>query len=163
MLQLPYTEDNNSFYQDENGSLIEVEDYKKIPDKYQSSLSYQSRIMDAVYFFQVLGMTGYCIQQKSEEMTDIYEDYDFYLEVLKVGFKRYKQRFDILYRGYRKERNDNDYQIIYTSPDINVARFYGDNIKEYRNVEGLLTYGTGKSVVTEDYQQIDHEVLIVKV
>lgn len=143
----------------ENNIIKEASSLSLVP---KEILDY-SRIMDAVDYFQLLGMMGMPIQDKQPNLPNgkIYEYYDLYWEVLKIAYNQYKQTFPLLYRGYRKERPDSDYRIIYTTPSLDVAKFYGDNIKEYRNVDGLLTHGCGKSVVTGEWNEIDDEVLLI--
>jgi hypothetical protein len=81
------------------------------------------------------------------------------LDVLRIAVKKYGQRFDLIYRGVRSNRPDCEYKIMFGSTDIKVASFYG-TIKEYRNIFGLRTTSTiAKSVVTNDYDKIDEEII----
>lgn len=152
---LPYFNDFNYFYLDENNVIIEVDSVSKVPEG--DDIKY-GRIMDAVAYFQQLGMARQPIQFKLD--THLYEDYDFYYEILKIGYKRYGQKFDVLYRGCNSDRPDSGYKIIYTSDNRDVASFYG-TVKEYRNVMGFLTHGNGTSVVSGDYDQIDNEIIVI--
>jgi hypothetical protein len=153
---LPYFDDLNYFYIDSQNNLIEVPKLNDVPEDIQG----YSRIMDAVAYFQQLGMLGLSANIKGEGR--LFEDYNLNIQVLKIGFERYKQLFPVLYRGCRKtSRPDKEYKILFTTPQIEVAKFYGDTIREYRNVYALLTHGKGVSVVSGDYTFLDEEAIII--
>lgn len=66
----------------------------------------------------------------------------------------------LVYRGVRDDFPDNRHLVIFGSPDLEVAKFYGDTIKEYHNVKGIKYIAAcSPSVVTGDYDQIDEEVI----
>jgi hypothetical protein len=65
-------------------------------------------------------------------------------------------------RGVRSQRSDKDSLILFGTTDREVAKFYAKDgkIKVYRNIKGLKTMSTVKSVKTDDWaDQGDEEII----
>jgi hypothetical protein len=82
------------------------------------------------------------------------------IAALRWAVANHGEIFPLLYRGVRSSRPDSEYSVLFATPDIGVAKFYGDvKVKEYKNIKGIKFNSHLKSVVTEDYDHIDVEVV----
>lgn len=80
------------------------------------------------------------------------------IAALRWAVSNHGEYFPMLYRGVRSSRPDSEYSILFATPDKEVAKFYGD-VREYKNIKGIKFNSLLKSVVTEDYDHIDVEVV----
>ena len=111
-----------------------------------------AKIDDAVSYVQHLGCAGFS-QHKIKS-----EYHRLCLEVLKWAVENIGETFPEILRGSRSDRPDKDYLILFGTTDRSVAEFYG-KVRVYRNIKGLKTASTAKSVKTGDWTYADEEII----
>lgn len=111
---------------------------------------------EAVSYVQHLGCAGFS-QHK------IKSDYHkLCLAVLKWAVENIGEVFPEVLRGVRSQRSEQESLILFGTTDKEVAKFYAKdgNIKAYKNVKGLKTMSTMKSVKNDDWaDQGDEEII----
>lgn len=109
-------------------------------------------IVDAVNYVQTLGAIG-----KSQHQIEA-GYHRLALTVLKLAVQKYGEHFEVLLRGDRNPRAIADYKILFGTENESVANFYGP-IQKHHNVRGLRTRSQLLSVITNDCQQQDEEII----
>jgi NAD-dependent SIR2 family protein deacetylase len=144
----PYLDEIKHYYYSEAGNLVYTKSVSEVPE----DLNYASN-GDAVRYVQKLGCCGL------SQHTIRGEYHQLCLDVLRSAVEEYGEVFPSVLRGVRSERNECDSLILFGTTSREVAEFYGSKeIREYRNVLGLRTLAA-KSVVTDDYSQVDEEII----
>jgi hypothetical protein len=82
----------------------------------------------------------------------------FCLRVLEFCAARDGRVFETVYRGTRSSRPENEYRVLFGCADKDVAATYGA-VKQYSGIKGLVLPSLAKSVLTDDYSQMDEEII----
>jgi hypothetical protein len=140
------------FYLDDDEVLKVAQAVSEVPEDVEDWTS----VGDAVSYVQHLGCAGFS-QHK------IKSDYHkLCLAVLRWAVENIGEAFPTVLRGVRSQRSDKDSLILFGTTDREVAKFYAKDgkIKVYRNIKGLKTMSTVKSVKTDDWaDQGDEEII----
>ncbi len=142
------------FYFDNDGNLTYSEGADSVPQENWDK-GEGVTISGAFRFVQKLG----CVGWNQHKIRDRDNHHRCCLSTLRWAVKNVGEIIPVVYRGVQDDRPESDHQILFGSPDIKVAQFYGDTVKTYFNVKGFLSEGIGTSVVTGDYSYIDKEVV----
>ena len=84
------------------------------------------------------------------------------LKIIRKCIEDHGEVFPVLYRGTSSLRPINEYKLLYGSPNIDIARFYkgpDGYIQVFRDVLGFRVSTRLKSVITNDWSQIDENVM----
>jgi hypothetical protein len=115
-----------------------------------------TKLSDAVSYVQHLGCAGFSqhkIRNKYHELN---------LLALRWAVENIGETFPELLRGVRSQRSEQESLILFGTTDREVAEFYAKdgNVKVYKNIKGLRTTSTMKSVKTDDWaDQGDEEII----
>lgn len=141
-------QDDFTYYYFDNNELKIATVVSEIPEHINEWMT----ISDAVGYVRKIGCMGQHIHNCQKQSTKLA------LAVLRIAIYKYGQMFDKVYRGSKSSRPLSEYKLIFASPSREVAEFYGE-VTELTNIRGLLTRSMAKSVVTDDYSQVDEEIL----
>lgn len=143
-----YFEDFTRYYF-QDGVLKSSPTVSDVPEEIDDFAS----IGEAISTLQMYGCIGKSIQSAKEE------SHRLSLAVLRLAVEKYGEVIPTVYRGVRGNLPLSDHQVLYGSSDHEVAEFYGD-VVEYKNIKGLRTYSSKKSVVDpEDDSRMDEEII----
>lgn len=145
-----YATDTN-FYYVLNGRVEIYNSASSIPDGIFDDCC---TIFEALREVQSRGCQGRLHQKQSSY-------YQNCLEVLRqVALPVYGERVETCYRGTVSEFTDPvPGSLIFASPSIEVAAFYGPNILIFHDIWVLKTRSHAKAVVTDDYEVMDEEYI----
>jgi hypothetical protein len=141
----------SQFYFD--GEILKVvQEVSEVPEEVEDWTS----LGDAIGYVQHLGCAGFS-QHKIKS-----EYHHLCLEVLRWAVENIGETFPEVLRGVRGNRPEQDHLILFGTTDREIAKFYAKdgNIKVYKNVKGLRTVSTMKSVKTGNWaDQGDEEII----
>lgn len=139
------------FYFD-GDNLKTAQSVSEVPEEVEDWVS----IGEAVSYVQHLGCAGFSQHR-------IKSDYHkLCLAVLRLSVEKFGEVFPEVLRGVRSNRPEQESLILFGTTDREVANFYAKdgNIKVYKNIKGLRTNSTMKSVKTDDWaDQGDEEII----
>ncbi len=136
----------------ENDNLRIVDNCSEIPEDVKEF----TKLSDAVSYVQHLGCAGF----SQHKIRNEYHKLNFLSLRWAVG--NIGETFPEVLRGVRSQRSDQESLILFGTTDREVAEFYAKdgNIKVYKNIKGLRTASTMKSVKTDDWaDQGDEEII----
>ena len=145
---MDFRDDFTRYYM-QDGNLKTSETVSGIPEEIDDFFS----IWEAVGYFQKLGCWGKSLH--SDDPTLLLA-----LEVLKIAIDRYGEEIAV-FRGHHGEFAPSHCKVLFGAVDRAVAAFYGP-IVEQRTVRGLRTFSTAKSVLTDDMNVMDEEVIFFR-
>lgn len=116
-----------------------------------------TKLTDAVSYVQHLGCAGFSQHKIRNEF------HKLNLLALRWAVENIGEVFPEVLRGVRSQRSEQESLILFGTTDKEVAEFYAKdgNIKVYKNVKGLKTISTMKSVKNDDWadNQGDEEII----
>lgn len=131
------------------GNKLEYASVSEVPDEYFDNAC---TISEAISYVQQLGC-----QRRSQHI--IHSEYHrCVLAVLRMAVERYGEYFDVVYRGCSGNLPLNQHLILFGTTDRAVAENYGE-VKEFTKVKGLRFISHRKSVVTNNYDYDDVEII----
>ena len=141
-----------SYWYEKQGKIFRAESLRDVPEEVENNYATAN---DIGRYLQKVGAAGMNFHTKDTPY------HLFMLKILPLAIEAYGQEFPVLYRGVRTNRPDADHKVLFASPDLEVARFYGETIKTYHNVRGLLFLSSLKQVTDDEWGEGDKEVIFL--
>jgi hypothetical protein len=131
------------------GNTLKSGSVNEIPDEYFEDAC---TIQEAVRFVQQLGCQGrsqHVVRSKYHQCV---------LAVLQMAVEKYGEIFPVVLRGCFGNLPLKQHLILFGTTDRTVAEFYGE-VQEFKFVKGLKVKSLVKSVVTDEYDYDDEEII----
>lgn len=138
-----------SYFYIENDHLMMVDSCSEVPEKIEDFC----KLHEAFAYVQKIGCCGWSQHRIRNNF------HHLSLTVLRWAVQNLGEAYPKVYRGTRSERPDSEHLILFGTRNLAVAKFYGNNVKVYENVRGIISLSQAKSVLTDDYTESDEEII----